>query len=140
MPKFELIKSIEVTPLNKRTGIPTSDPPVTIPYGAIVENAEQDRDFEKFTYLGQPYRCPREVFQAAVGTEAPAPAVATAADALPRPADRLCLLWLEVPSSAYTTRRAKVPGGWLVSVSGSAGDGLAFYPDPQHVWNGASLP
>lgn len=32
--------------------------------------------------------------------------------------------------------RAKVPGGWLIS----AGQGTTFYPDPQHQWDGSSLP
>lgn len=33
--------------------------------------------------------------------------------------------------------RTKVPGGWLV-MSPRMG-GVAFYPDPQHTWNGGSL-
>ena len=40
--------------------------------------------------------------------------------------------------------RAKVPGGWLVlarEVSGTAASAsVAFYPDPDHQWDGASLP
>ncbi len=35
--------------------------------------------------------------------------------------------------------RAKVPGGWLVSISGYEGEGLTFYPDPSHEWDGSSL-
>ena len=31
--------------------------PVTIPYGAIVENITEDRDKRKFFYLGEPYEC-----------------------------------------------------------------------------------
>ena len=31
--------------------------------------------------------------------------------------------------------RAKVPGGWLLT----DGDGMTFYPDPQHQWDGGSL-
>lgn len=34
--------------------------------------------------------------------------------------------------------RAKVPGGWLVRTS-ATGDGIAFLPDPEHRWDGASL-
>ncbi len=33
--------------------------------------------------------------------------------------------------------RAKVPGGWLV-VYGK--DFITFYPDPDHKWDGSSLP
>lgn len=33
--------------------------------------------------------------------------------------------------------RCKVPGGWLVMVYGS---GVTFYPDPEHKWDGSSLP
>jgi len=42
--------------------------------------------------------------------------------------------------------RTKVPGGWLVQVQnyvssmGSHIGGLTFYPDPQHEWDGNSMP
>ncbi len=36
--------------------------------------------------------------------------------------------------------RAKVPGGWLVMVGYGQGAGLTFYPDPQHLWDGTTLP
>lgn len=32
--------------------------------------------------------------------------------------------------------RAKVPGGWFVRVS----EGAFFYSDPEHIWDGSSLP
>jgi hypothetical protein len=35
--------------------------------------------------------------------------------------------------------RSKVPGGWIIRLSGN-GEGLAFYPDPEHKWDGNSLP
>jgi hypothetical protein len=37
--------------------------------------------------------------------------------------------------------RAKIPGGWLVyaTTSGDAAS-LVFVPDPEHQWDGASLP
>ncbi len=41
------------------------------------------------------------------------------------------------------TWRAKVPGGWLVmSLIPVGKDTLStmFYPDPQHEWDGSSLP
>ena len=44
-------------------------------------------------------------------------------------------------------RRAKVPGGWLVTAATSRvfgnnvdGVGLTFVPDAKHEWNGSSLP
>ncbi len=38
--------------------------------------------------------------------------------------------------------RAKVPGAWFVRLdSGGIGAGGAFfYPDPEHQWDGSSLP
>ena len=33
--------------------------------------------------------------------------------------------------------RAKVPGGWLVIYSKES---ITFYPDPNHDWDGSSLP
>lgn len=45
--------------------------------------------------------------------------------------------------SGFSTWRAKVPGGWLVIVSGLSGPsgarGVTFYPDPDHKWDGATL-
>lgn len=37
--------------------------------------------------------------------------------------------------------RTKVPGGWLVvvlGINGQEGRSVAFYPDPDHVWDGKS--
>jgi hypothetical protein len=34
--------------------------------------------------------------------------------------------------------RSKVPGGWIIRLA--HGEGLAFYPDPEHKWDGNSLP
>ena len=42
--------------------------------------------------------------------------------------------------TAPATLRAKVPGGWFVQVSAGAGGGAFFYPDPEHNWDGSSLP
>jgi hypothetical protein len=36
--------------------------------------------------------------------------------------------------------RAKIPGGWLLIVTSNSGGGLTFYSDPQHKWDGNSLP
>jgi len=147
MPNYELKKSIEVTKLNQRTGIPTGAPPVTIPFGAVIENPELDYDYGKFTFLGQRYRCASDVLKAAmeshpVGAPAappapPAPTTAPAAAAEPAasPAQMEGLQWEKLGSSPHLVERAKVPGGWLVKVDQS----VAFYPDPKHRWNGTSL-
>jgi hypothetical protein len=140
MDKFTLTKTIEARKLNKRTLVPIDEPAVTIPFGAIIEDPVQDRDVVRFTYLGEPYRCLEEVFRVAsapIQTMGEAPPVA----AIPpeKPGIEARLQWEQVESSQRYVLRAKVPGGWLVLLSGG-GDALAFYPDPEHRWDGALLP
>ena len=37
--------------------------------------------------------------------------------------------------------RSKVPGGWLMGSFGNSGTmALSFYPDPDHRWDGNSIP
>ena len=36
--------------------------------------------------------------------------------------------------------RAKVPGGWFVRTSIGIYGSAFFYPDPEHLWDGSSLP
>lgn len=49
------------------------------------------------------------------------------------------IVWEPIPSIRTDTRfegtvyRAKVPGGWLVDYNG-----LTFYPDPEHGWDGSA--
>lgn len=45
-------------------------------------------------------------------------------------------------SSKSLVERAKVPGGWFVisQFGMSSAHGLAFLPDPEHRWDGGSLP
>jgi len=57
MPKYEIVKTIEATRLNKRTLIAMGRDKHTIPYGAIIENLTEDRDRRKFFYLNEPYQC-----------------------------------------------------------------------------------
>ena len=47
-----------------------------------------------------------------------------------------------VLDSKYLTERAKIPGGWLVLSQFHIGGahGLTFVPDPNHTWDGGSLP
>jgi hypothetical protein len=132
--KLSLTKTIEARKLNKRTGVPTTDPEVTIPFGSFVEDIELDRDMVKFTYHGEPYRCAQDLlmsalekktFAAAAGAEAPTEA------ASPEPVEKPKLQWEPVESTHYSVMRARVPGGWLVSTGGTA---LAYCPDPNREW------
>ncbi len=154
MSKYELIKSIEGQRLNPRTGIPTTDPPVSIPFGGIIQDITPDRDMDKFVYLGQRYQCPHDILESAIApigaphaqttaaVQEPAPAAtseapreAQAAAAAPAPANGPKLVWEPLDSSRACSR-AKVPGGWLICTDAA----LAFYPDSKHSWDGASLP
>ncbi len=137
MPKLELSKSIEARKLNRRTRLPTKDPFVAIPYGAIIEDLEQDRDLGSFSYLGELYQCPyTTVAEASRPIEAGPAAPAATAETAPPAADEQRLRWQALRSTSQPTMRAKVPGGWLVATGG----GVTFYPDPNHDWNGGSLP
>jgi hypothetical protein len=46
--------------------------------------------------------------------------------------------------AAFTLRRAKIPGGWLVVLSkigmASVSEAVTFVPDPDYTWDGNSLP
>lgn len=145
--KFELTKSVEARKLNPRTGIPTTDPPVSVPFGAIITDIQQDRDDAKFYYLGQYLQCAYDVLERAIvpvgqsGPNANA-ASAAAASATPAPAvppepeaEGPKLAWQALRSTQGQCARAKVPGGWLISL----GSALTFYPDPAHEWDGTSL-
>ncbi len=57
MPKYELTKTIEARKLNKRTLGPLPEYK-TIPFGAILENVTEQRDQQRFYYLGEPYEFP----------------------------------------------------------------------------------
>ena len=39
-------------------------------------------------------------------------------------------------ASPHPALRAKVPDGWFIRVA----TGAFFYPDPEHAWDGSSLP
>ncbi len=65
MAKFELTKSIEARKLNPRNRQPVG-PPVTIPYGAVVEKIARDRDLVSFNYLGEPHHAQAKDIDAAL--------------------------------------------------------------------------
>ena len=140
--KVTLNKSIQARKLSP-SGVLTSDPEETIPYGSIIEGVQRDRDVVRFRYLGYLYRCPYEVLASAVDRGAleadqpsaakpPASAPVTAEDTQPK----LEFASLRTPFGLPGLFRAKVAGGWLVT---SNAGGVTFYPDPEHGWDGGSL-
>ena len=144
MAKFEFTKTLEANKLNKRTGSPINEVR-TISYGAVIENVEEDGDYLKFTFLGEPYRIREDILRSALrpigaSDATAAPTARTAAGAAPPAAmeavSEITFHWEDVKSD-MGMRRAKVPGGWLVVVTGA---GVTFYPDPEHQWDGTSLP
>jgi len=143
LPKQSLNKTIFAKKLHHRTLTPLSEPEITIPFGAIIENARIDRDMMVFWYLTEPYTCPREAFQSAVAggvakeekSAAPAGVAAPEPELEPDP-EQVKLRFEALSSNVKGLSRAKVPGGWLVS---SEQGGVAFYPDAKHVWKGESL-
>jgi hypothetical protein len=42
--------------------------------------------------------------------------------------------WEIIDSGKPTTRRLRLPGGWLVCVSTMMTQSVVFYPDPDHSW------
>lgn len=138
MPKFSLVKTIEARKLNQRTGVPASGPAMTVPFGAIIDNVDLEGDTRRFTYQGELYRVAEDVLLSAVDGGAAAMANGGTAAAAPAPAGRPAparIEWTELPSSHHQVLRAGVPGGWLVSTGAG---GLAFYPDPDHAWDGTA--
>lgn len=144
MAKYELTKSVEAQKLNKRTGIPLTEPPTTIPYGAILDDVREDGDHFRFTYLTNLYQVRKDVVRGALQPiDQPATAGEGAAvnaeerSSAPAAAAKPALIFepLHVKGAAALSR-ARIPGGWLVAGGGGA---LAFVPDAFHEWNGASI-
>ena len=63
----------------------------------------------------------------------------------------MVLIWEEVESGAAKkgmfaapapgVMRAKIPGGWFIRIYvGTAAGSAFFYADPEHLWDGSSLP
>ena len=50
------------------------------------------------------------------------------------------LNWEKVDTADPRMYRAKVPGGWLVMIVWGNEASITFYPDPDHEWDGSSLP
>jgi hypothetical protein len=138
VPKISLNKTIEATKLNRRTGFAEPGPEITIPFGGLVEHVATERDAVRFTYMGEPYRCSEDLWQAAT-RESSVPARSGAvqnsgAPAAVAPAD--AIVWETLASSKVPLLRTKVPGGWLLATQAGS---VTFYPDPKHEWNGATV-
>lgn len=138
MAKYEMTKSIDADEINKRSGLPTGKKR-TLPFGAIIQDRVEDRDMERFTYLGELYRTKSEELNAAtrlIGDAGASSGTATTSSA-PSPVAKpeYKLKW-EAMHSSIPASRCKVPGGWLVSVTNG---GLTFMPDGDHVWDGGSV-
>ncbi|MBL8175547.1 MAG: hypothetical protein JNK48_12810 [Bryobacterales bacterium] len=138
MSKYEVSKTVEAVKLNKRTGAPLGEPPISLPFGAIIDKLEEAGDFYTFTYMAERYRMRQDNVRGALH-----PIGAPASSSVPKPAAEVGKaepppppLVFEKLQSASAVSRAKVPGGWLVI----HGTGIAFVPDAGHEWDGASLP
>lgn len=141
MAKLEVTKTIEARMLNKRNRQVLAQPPVTLPYGAILSDTVENRDVIEFQYLGELYNCKTEVLRSASRPLDDAPvatalsAAAHASPAAPEPAFR----WEKLNAVGVATSRAKLPGGWLILAGEGSSRALTFYPDPDHKWDGTTL-
>jgi hypothetical protein len=124
MTSQELAKSIEAKKLNKRSKLPLPEPPVIIPFGALIQGVEEDGSLARFGYMGELY----EAASANGPVDAARPADAARIEAL--------FHWREISTNLGVLHRAHVPGGWLI-MSGPSRS-IAFYPDPDHAWDGES--
>jgi hypothetical protein len=143
MARLEVIKTIEARKLNRRTRLAMSEPPVTIPYGAILDEVVENRDSLEFLYLGELYQADGGTLRAASHRLETAPAVAAVtASAAATPtspaAAEPVFVWEKVSSNAFAVARAKLAGGWLIAVGEGAGLNVTFYPDPLHTWDGST--
>jgi len=136
LPKQTLNKSIFAKKLHHRTLTPLSEPEITIPFGALIEDARADRDMMVFSYLTEPYTCPREAFLSGVAAGAKEEKSAAPARAGTPGPESVKLRFEALSSNVEGLSRARVPGGWLVA---SEQGGVAFYPDAKHSWKGQSV-
>jgi hypothetical protein len=142
--KLTLNKGITARRLNQKTGVPYSEAETSIPFGAILTYKGPDRDMEKFIYMSELFRSPRDVLESAVdGRKLPSledaaeeTPVAVADKPATAKAPEATLKFEKLNATPYAIARAKVPGGWLLLAGNSS---LAFYPDAEHAWNGDSL-
>lgn len=138
MSKYEVSKTVEAVKLNRRTGVPLGEPPISLPFGAIIEKLEESGDFYKFTYLTERYQVRKDNIGGAlhpIGGVAVAAAQPEAAAPEAAPSKPLLTFESLRVSGSQALSRAKIPGGWLVA----SGSGIVFVPDAAHKWDGGSL-
>src|SRR5687768_18544937 len=124
MARYELTKTIEARKLNQRSGLPLGEPPVSVPYSAILDKINESWDFVKFTYLGVNYQCPTPVFHDATRpygtTDAeprPGPSSPVEEPVSPGPPPKQgAMRWPILSSNHSPALRAVVPCRWLVVV------------------------
>ncbi|MDX2154794.1 MAG: hypothetical protein SFV54_28890 [Bryobacteraceae bacterium] len=156
MASFELPKTIEGRKLNKRTMRPTGEPWQPIPFGTLLHEVKHVGDTITYRFLGEPFQSrwsdvdvmlknfDFDAPDAVPGAASPAASTAVSA-AAPQPAlaeepqpELPSLRWERLRSPGLDTLRAKVPGGWLLSVGNGPSRGVTFLPDAEHQWDGAS--
>jgi hypothetical protein len=141
--KLEMTKSIEARKLNKRTRQLLAEHPITIPYGGILDEITDNGDIVSFHYLGEYYQCRSEILRSAShvldGGAGTAPAESGAAAASTARPDPVSFVFEKLRGGTESVSRAKLPGGWLISVGEGAARSVAFYPDPEHQWDGTTL-
>ncbi len=160
-PKYRVTKMVEARKLHPKSLIPLTEPPLQLPFTAILEGLTLEREMYRFYYLGLPYQCPQKVMKSAIekieeaaakppGEEteeaegtvdavaveeaepAAAPAVRQSTKAAPIAGG---FVWQQVSTNQGALLRGKVPGGWLVRLQGD----ICFYPDPGYKWDGSTL-
>lgn len=144
MARYQVTKSVDAKKLHPRSGIPLSEPPTLLPFGAILENLREERDLFKFSYLGQPYQCEQKLLKPAIQLLDGSP-VTDAAGESPNfeqaagsaPAPDPDIRWQTLRTTNGSLLRAKIPGGWLVMSTN--GTGITFVPDAGHAWNGKTV-
>ena len=148
-PKYRVTKMVEVRKLHPKSLIPLTEPPLQLPFTAILEGLTLERDMYRFYYLGQPYQCLKKVMKSAIelieesGGRAEPELVEVADEtviemplAVADPAAAMPgFAWQQISTSQGVLLRARVPGGWLVRVQSS----VCFYPDTGHKWDGKTL-
>ncbi len=156
-PKYRVTKMVEARKLHPKSLIPLSEPPLQLPFTAILEGLTLERDVYRFYYLGLPYQCPQKVMKSAI-EKIEENVVQAASDeidgnvaieessietrvsakpaAAPLPDASGGFVWQQITTNHGVLQRAKLPGGWLVKLQPT---GICFYPDPGHKWDGSTL-
>jgi hypothetical protein len=142
MSKLEVTKTIEARKLNKRTRQPVAEPPVTIPYGAILSDVVENDGMMAFMHLGELYQCRSEILRPAShplgGGPAAGPVASSPAAAPPAP-EPVTFTWEKLAAGREVAMRAKLPGGWLIATGEGPARSVVFYPDAGHKWDGTTL-